>query len=173
MKNGLTIVLTLFAGLQLSANGRAPSVAPPIAIGFDRGLVTIHASSVSAAEILKQYGAVGNVEIQNLDVVPATAITIALDRVPEVTALDILTRYCGGYLATQRLDADQFHQSHFRRIVIFKEGARSTTIAPPPIATPPPPPPPIESNEPAPGEVRPRIGPDGKPMEDDQQGAPH
>ena len=140
-----------------------------VTILVDHGLVTIRASRVSAAEILKQYGAVGRVEILNLDVLPSNDMTITLENVPETMALDILTRQCGGYLATRR-NPDDLNRSGFNRIVLFRESASPSAGRAPSVPLPPPP---VEWIEPAPGEVRPRLGPDGKPMEDDQQRAPH
>jgi hypothetical protein len=170
MRKTIALALALLFGPHLQATGPARSGAESITLAFDHGFVTIHAAKVSAAQILEQYGAMGDVEIRNLDVLPPNAITIALDRVPESTALDILTRCCGGYLATRRVQPDDTSRSAFRRIVIARAGDTST-----PVALPPEPPlPPVEFIEhaPAPGEVRPRLGPDGKPLADDQEGAP-
>lgn len=171
MRKTFGLVFSMLLVSHLHANGPARSGAESITLAFDHGFVTIHAAKVSAVQILEQYGAMGDVEIRNLDVLPPNAITIALDRVPESTALDILTRCCGGYLATRRIQPDDPNRSAFRRIVIARAGDTKTA----PVALPPEPPlPPVEFIEhaPAPGEVRPRLGPDGKPLADDQEGAP-
>jgi hypothetical protein len=123
---------------------------------------------------------------------PSTPLTLKLENVPEEQALDTLLRSVSGYLAQRRVTTAGSSASTFDRIVILpapaaaapatiaapQPGARGPNAmpvfpqAPRPAAPPGMQPPEAPSGiQQGPGVTR-LIGPDGRPVEDDQADAP-
>jgi hypothetical protein len=184
-----------FTGVVLTTLlGVGTLYADPVELSLHDGLLSLTATNATPAEIFQAWSRAGGVLVVNAEKMPATPVTLTIENVPEEQALDTLLRAVSGYMARRRTEPAA-NASVFDRIVIMPTpvGARPPSApAPPPAARPgsagivfpqPPPPqrqpviqapqnPPPPSGIPqAPGVTR-LIGPDGRPIEDDQADAP-
>jgi hypothetical protein len=137
------------------------------------GLATIIAKDASAAEILAEWGRAGGTTIVNAEKLTSTRLTIELRDVPEKQALDVVLRSAGGYLAVERSAVPQLG-SRYDRIFIMASSVPPRDTGPTPAQRPTfsaPQPPPFVPFSP-PGSAQRVVGPDGRPVADDQEGAP-
>lgn len=150
---------------------------PPVAgaspgdvhITMHDGRVSIAAREATLSEVLDEWTRVGGSTIVNSEAAKGVPITIDLIDVPEGEALSVLLRSVGGYVAVAR-GPQSTNASRFARIQITP----ARTIASPPPAGPAAVVP--VSKPPLPAEfvtgVARILGPDGQPVQDDQDGAP-
>jgi hypothetical protein len=80
--------------------------------------VTLVAHDATVRQILAEWARVGNTRIVNLERVPGGPVSIELTNVPEATALTIVLRSIGGFMAAPRAVADG-RLSGFDRIVVM------------------------------------------------------
>ncbi len=136
------------------------------------GRVDLTASGASIPQILDEWARVGDTRVVNGDRLPAVPVTLELNNVPEKQAIEILLRSAAGFIAVPRQAAAG--PSQFERIMILATSnppAVSAAERTFPAATPPPfaGPPPVRV---LPSGATPVLGPDGRPVPDDQEGAP-
>ena len=148
------------------------------------GLATVVARNATVAEVLAEWSRVGGTAIVNGEKMSTQHVTLELIDVPEKQALDTVLRSAAAYLAIERAAGPD--ASKYGRIVILATStaprdtspapaAQRPTFAPPPPPFVPPPafaPPPPTFVPPPPGGVQRLVGPDGQPVQDDQDGAP-
>jgi hypothetical protein len=157
-----------FAGVQLSIRD---------------GRVWLKAERARVADILAEWARVGQTEVVNGQRAAGPPLTITLNGVPELDALDIIMRSAGGFMTMSRTDLpDSLTASRFSRVVIVPFAAVASSVAtssatPPASPVPSPPAPAYDSPE----HLTPLVtesgaqrvlGPDGQPVPDDQEGAP-
>jgi pyruvate/2-oxoglutarate dehydrogenase complex dihydrolipoamide acyltransferase (E2) component len=177
---GVVSAVLVAAGATLHAD--------TVQLSLHDGRISLSATNATPAQIFEAWSRAGGVLIVNADRIQSLPLTLTLDNVPEEQALETILRPVTGYLARRRVDATA-NASVFDRIVIM-----ATPLAPrPAVAAAPPPPsrpgpvfpqsPPPQAQQPqappaapaaipqGPGVMR-LIGPDGRPVEDDQGNAP-
>jgi hypothetical protein len=121
----------------------APGVHAEVRFSMSLGRVVIVAKDASLAEILAEWGRIGQTEIVNADQLPHDPVTLELQNVGEADALAVLLRSAPAYLAQSRAATDP-SASLFERIVIVKLSAvqpmpdTSTLRAAAPAASPTP-----------------------------------
>ena len=124
---------------QASIGVLAAALTAPLAwaseleLSMANGRVTIRAQDVLIADILAEWGRVGNTAIVDADELDAETVTLELADVPEAKALRTLLRRASGYLAAPRA-ATSDGVSRFDRILILassKPAARVATVASP------------------------------------------
>jgi hypothetical protein len=162
----------LVTSLVLAA---APRAAGSVQLTILGGRVWLVAKDATVAQILEEWARVGQTTIINADRVPGGRVTLELPGVPERQALDLLLRSASGFVATTRtaLIASVGARSEFERIVIVAASqapAASAVVAQTMPAPMPVQPPPVTQPI-APGVQR-ILGPDGRPIPDDQEDAP-
>jgi hypothetical protein len=118
-------VAALAMSIALSA---AAAAAGPgdVRLSMSGGRVSIAATDATVAEILAEWGRVGQTKVVNADALPSDRVTIELTDVSEEQALAVLLRKASGYLAAPRM-ADAPGVSRFDRIMVMRASA-----APPP-----------------------------------------
>jgi hypothetical protein len=141
-----------------------------VEVSIRDGHVSLSATNATLGEIFSAWARAGETTILNADKLTSPPLTIELNDVPEEKALAVLLRSASGYLAVPRRAA-RADRSRFDRIVILptssaRETGRPIPVPPQPMFTPPPPPV-VDQN----GVAR-VIGPDGRPLDDDQTDAP-
>jgi hypothetical protein len=152
--------------------GPAVAAADPIQLTIHDGRVSLVAKDVTVRQILAEWARVGHTRVVNGERVPGGVVTIELTNVPEQEALDLLLRTAGGYIAAPRSTAVT-DASRFDRILILPTTtapavtATARPAAPAPVFAPPVTPPIFT----AAGAQR-VLGPDGRPVPDDQDDAP-
>jgi hypothetical protein len=170
-----------------------PLRADTVELSVHDGRLSLTATDATPAQIFQAWSRAGGVLVVNAERMPSTPLTLTMENVPEEQALETLLRAVTGYLARRRAEPSA-NTSVFDRIVIMPTpvGAAPPSV---PVPTPaarrgngivfpqPPPPqrqpvfqapqnPPAPAGIPqAPGVTR-LIGPDGRPLEDDQGDAP-
>ena len=161
---GATVLLLAFATVP-------PSEAAQLELRIGQGRVSIVAEDATVGEILEAWARIGETRIVNGDRVPGGLVTLHLDNLSEQEALDILLQKAAGFIAVPR-SAPVETQSRYDRILILptssappapRPAARAPVFLPPqseaPVAMPPP-------------GGAPVIGPDGRPLPDDQETTP-
>jgi hypothetical protein len=99
-----------------------PSVHADLRFSVRDGRVVIVAKDATVAEILAEWGRLGQTAIVNADQLPSEPVTLELQNVGEADALAVLLRGARAYLAQSRAAADPT-ASLFERIVIVKLSA--------------------------------------------------
>ena len=164
---------TVVTSLALVASAHA--AAEPVQLTIQDGRVWLVARNATISQILEEWARVGQTTITNADRVPGERVTLELPGVPERQALDLLLRAASGFVATTRsaLVASAGPRSEFERIVIVAASqAPATGVAAQAMPAPSPAPQPPPMMQPiAPGVQR-ILGPDGRPVADDQEDAP-
>lgn len=190
----MSVKVRAFAGVLLATITVAWTTlhADTVQLSLHDGRLSLSATNATPAQIFQEWSRAGDVLIVNAERMPDTPLTLTLENVPEEQALETLLRSVTGYLARRRTDPET-GSSVFDRIVIMptpvaaRPAAAQTPAAsrpatgvvfpqaPPPQAQPlsrPPQPPNQPQGIPqGPGVIR-LIGPDGRPVEDDQADAP-
>jgi hypothetical protein len=181
MRKGLAAIVAMLAHATLLA--AAPQ---SVQLTIQDGRVWLVAYDATASQILAEWARVGQTAITNGDRLPGARMTLELAGIPERQALDLVLRSASGFVATTRPDATPIEadrRSQFERIVIVATSnapaaapaaptyplrAEGSDGFPQPVFTPTPQqaPPMV-----APGVQR-VIGSDGRPVADDQEGAP-
>lgn len=169
----------LLIGLAAAGLITAPPLrsSPAVQLAIREGRVWLTADHATVAQILAEWARVGHTQIVNAEQIGAEPLTIELRGVPELEALDVITRSVGGFMTVSRtagLADEASNLSRFSRLLIVPSSPRvaDRAIRPSPAATDYAPPPPIQEpfiNESGPRRV---IGPDGQPVPDDQEDAP-
>jgi hypothetical protein len=194
MRNRTRVLAGILAAMWMVAP--ASLHADTVQLTLHDGRVSLVAENATPAQIFDAWSRAGGVLIVNANQMPSTPVTLTLENVPEEQALETLLRTVSGYLARRRTSPAADAASVFDRIVILPTPAvaRTTTPAGAPAAAPANPNPvfpqppraigapqsPPAAQPPAatqngvpqgPGVMR-QIGPDGRPVEDDQADAP-
>jgi len=163
MRLAVTLALTL---------SMAPvHAAERVRLRIQDGDVWLSAADATVPEILAEWSRVGATRITNGESVKAARVTMHVEGVPEAQVLDLLLRSAGGYLAVSRPDGPAT-ASRFARIVVLPTarvadgGDRAAVVPPPPQDGPQRTPQPTATARPS--LVHPLIGPDGRPVPDDQ-----
>jgi len=107
---------TLLALMAVSLVGSTAGA--EVRVSVRDGRVVIVANDATVAEILAEWGRVGQTRIVNADRLPPGVLTLELQDVSEQQALDVLLRETSGYLSHPRSMADP-NASLFDRIVIM------------------------------------------------------
>jgi hypothetical protein len=157
----------LALSLSTAASLRA---ADGVRLRIQDGDVWLSAADATVADILAEWSRVGATRITNGESVSAARVTMHVEGVPETQLLDLLLRSAGGYLAVTRSDGPPT-TSRFATIVILpksrvsSEGDRAAAAPAPAQAAPQA----VSTGVRHPSLVRPLIGPDGRPVPDDQE----
>ena len=152
----------LIAGLAALLWGASPAFAD-LRLTMHDGRVSIAAKDATVRQILIEWARVGQTRIVNVERIPGGPVTLELDNVTEMQALEILLRPLSGYIAAPRA-VGAANLSAYDRIIIMPtlaEGrpAMLASAAPPSAgAFPSAPPPPVFQ----------QAAPMPQPAEDDQ-----
>jgi hypothetical protein len=103
---------------------------------IQNGRVTMEANSVSAKQILAEWGRVGGTKIVGADKVSGAPLTLKFVSVPERQALDIILRNAAGYMAAPRLASATPGASNYDRILILPTSTAAPAAANASAATP-------------------------------------
>jgi hypothetical protein len=152
-----TLVAAWMAAVTISAGG------PVVQLSIRDGRVWLNATNATPREILAEWTRVGGTRIVNAERLPGGPLTLQLDGVPELQALDALLRSAGGFIASSRADATA-GQSRVDRIVIVPAKSVALPSPPPPVAT--------ATVVTTTGGVQRLIGANGMPIPDDQEDTP-
>ena len=151
-----TLVVVWMAAVTISA------AAPGVQLSIRDGRVWLNATNATPREILGEWTRVGGTRIVNAERIPGGPLTLQLEGVPELQALDVLLRSAGGFIAASRADATA-GQSRVDRIVIVPPKLVVAVLPAPPAAT---------ANVVTITAVQSVIGADGIPVPDDQEDTP-
>jgi glucosyl-dolichyl phosphate glucuronosyltransferase len=132
---------------------------------FRDGHVSLAAHGVTLQQVLKEWERIGRTQVDHADAAPATLLDLDLTDVTEEEALDVLLRSAGGFVAIAA-PAPDVTASHFGRILIVPPGAPSREPGRAEAQTP------SYLPDVQPTTVERLIGADGRPVPDDQEGAP-
>lgn len=166
-------LLALAVAVGLSSSAFA---AGTVELAIHDGRVDLKASNASVSQILTEWARVGGTRVENAERLNPVPVTLQFEHAPESQALAILLRSAAGFIAVPRQSAS-VGPSQFARILILASSTPppATAAAParpsaPPFAAPPPfaQAPPMRV---LPSGARPILGPDGRPVADDQDGA--
>jgi hypothetical protein len=126
------IVVAGVAAVLLTAS---PAFAD-LSVTMHDGRVSILAKDATVRQILAEWARVGGTRIVNVEKIPGGPVTLVLENVTEMQALEVLLRPLSGYIAAPRATAAA-NLSAYDRIIIMPTLAepRSATLA---SATPPP-----------------------------------
>ena len=103
------------------------------------GRVSIVAKDATVRQILSEWARVGQIKIVNVERIPGGPLTIELNNVTEMQALDVLLRSLSGYIAAPRA-VGAANLSTFDRIVIMPTLAAARPAVSASASSPPPPP---------------------------------
>jgi hypothetical protein len=164
----------VFAAVLLAASVAIGAAPPTVRLTFKEGLVWLSATDATAAQILAEWSRVGGTRIVNAERISGPPLKLELNGVLEMDALEILLRTTGGFIAAARVPAakDGSPISGVEQITLLPVNSRPMVQAPQEAPVPAPdaaPPPPVSD----PSGARRVLGPDGQPVPDDQDGAPH
>jgi hypothetical protein len=154
-RTAFTLIAFWMAAVTISA-------APVVQLSIQDGRVWLNATNATPREILGEWTRVGGTRIVNPERISGGPLTLQLDGVPELQALDVLLRSAGGFIAASRADATA-GQSRVDRIVIVPAKVAALPSPPPPAAT---------ANVVTIAGVQRLIGADGLPVPDDQEDTP-
>ena len=101
-----------------------------VRLTMSNGRVSLHASNATVRQILDEWARVGQTRILNADKIPGGLVTLDLDNVSEVDALEIVLRSAAGYLAAPRA-TPAANLSRYDRIVVVATSAPSAPGAAP------------------------------------------
>jgi hypothetical protein len=128
-----------------------------VQLQLQNGRVSIVAKDATVRQILTEWARVGQTKVVNVDRIPGGPLTLELNNIPEVQALDVLLRSVSGYMAAPRATAVA-NLSVFDRIIVM-----ATVAAPRPAAT---------SAPTAATFQQPQFAPAAPPPDDDADDAP-
>jgi hypothetical protein len=151
----ITTMKILIAVLAAVLSGAAPAFAD-LSVAMHDGRVSIVAKDATVRQILAEWARVGQTRIVNVERIPGGPVTLVLENVTEMQALEVLLRPLSGYIAAPRAVAAA-NLSDYDRIIIMPtlaEGrpAMVASAAPPSVGALPsaPPPPVFQQAEPVP-----------------------
>ena len=116
-------VKTLIFGVAISLLAAVPAFAD-LHLTMRDGRVSIVAKDATIRQILIEWARVGQTKIVNVERVPGGPVTLELNNVMEIQALDVLLRSLSGYIAARR-PVDDAKLSRFDRIIIMPTVAAS------------------------------------------------
>ena len=139
-------VKTLIFGVAISLLAAVPAFAD-LHLTMRDGRVSIVAKDATIRQILIEWARVGQTKIVNVERVPGGPVTLELNNVMEIQALDVLLRSLSGYIAARR-PVDDAKLSRFDRIIIMptvaaarpEVSASSVSASAVPASSPLPPP---------------------------------
>src|SRR6478672_2787599 len=99
------------------------------------GRVSIVAKDATVRQILTEWARVGQTRIVNVERIPGGPVTLELDNVTEMRALEILLRPLSGFIAAPRAVAAA-NLSDYDRIIIMPTLADARPALPAPAAAP-------------------------------------
>ena len=155
---------TLIVGLATLLLGASPAFAD-LRLTMHDGRVSIVAKDATVRQILAEWARVGQTRIVNVERIPGGPVTLELDNVTEMHALEVLLRPLSGYIAAPRA-VGAANLSVYDRIIILPTLAEArpamlAAASPSPGASYPPPSPVFQQAPPLP-----------QPAEDDQTNEP-
>jgi hypothetical protein len=154
------------------------SVAPAsVQLAIREGRVWIKADRATMDEILREWARIGGTQIVSVNPLPVAPLTVQLEGVSELEALEVITRSAGGFMTVSRppeVVGQPASLSAFSRVVVVASvGSTARRESPAGPATAPyVPPAPLPAPVYTPGGAQRVIGPDGLPVPDDQEDAP-
>ena len=156
----ITAMKILIAGLAVLLWGASPAFAD-LRLTMHDGRVSIVAKDATVRQILTEWARVGQTRIVNVERIPGGPVTLELDNVTEMQALEVLLRPLSGYIAAPRVVAAA-NLSVYDRIIIMPtlaeaRLARMASASPPGASSMQPAPPVFQQAPPVP-----------QPAEDDQ-----
>ena len=108
---------TLIFGLATSLLAALPAFAD-VHLTMQDGRVSIVAKDATIRQILTEWARVGQTKIVNVERIPGGPVTLELNNVKEIQALDVLLRPLSGYIAALRA-VEVANLSSFDRIIIM------------------------------------------------------
>jgi hypothetical protein len=168
-----TAFVVFFFGMAASS----ASAAAGVRLSFSDGRVWLTAQGANAGQILAEWARVGGTRVVNGDRVAGQPLTLEMSGVPEMEALEIVLRSAAGFIAAARapeLAVASPHLSRLDQITVLAVGARPPADFPDPAPTQLPAPiaPPVSMPIFSASGARRIVGADGRPIPDDQEGAP-
>jgi hypothetical protein len=122
----------LVACLVVGAIGMAAEASADVVVKLANGHASVSATNATVREILAEWARVGHARIVNVERVGGAPVTMELNNVPELQALDVILRSVSGYVAAPRADAAP-DAAQYDRIYLL---ATSTPAAAPPRLAP-------------------------------------
>jgi hypothetical protein len=107
----------LIAGVTALLLGASPAFAD-LRLTMHDGRVSIVAKDATVRQILTEWARVGHTRIVNVERIPGGPVTLELDNVTEMQALEVLLRPLSGYIAAPRSVAAE-NVSAYDRIIIM------------------------------------------------------
>lgn len=175
----MTLLTRAWAGVLLAIALIAPATlsADTVQLTVRDGRLSLVATNATPSQIFDAWSRIGGILIVNADRMPAVRISVTLENVSEEQALDTLLRPVSGYLARRRTMLDPTRSIFDRIVILATPAVARDTTAPSAGSTLLPQAPRTNDAPPAtviqqgPGVMR-LIGPDGRPVADDQDDAP-
>jgi hypothetical protein len=127
-------------------------------VAMHDGRVSIQAKDATLRQILTEWARIGGTRIINVDKIPGGPVTLVLENVTEMQALEVLLRPLSGYIAAPRAVAAA-DLSAYDRIIIMPTladvrptpmaaaSSSATAALPPPVYQPPPAPVVVQSTD--------------------------
>ena len=161
----MKVMNTFIVGLSTLLLGASPAFAD-LQLTMHDGRVSIVAKDVTVRQILIEWARVGQTRIVNVERIPGGPVTLELDNVTEMRALEVLLRPLSGYITAPRA-VGAANLSAYDRIIIMPTLAEArpalmASASPPSGALSSQPPPPVFQQAP----------PVSQPAEDDQNNDP-
>jgi hypothetical protein len=144
---------TFIAGLATLLLAASPAFAD-LHLTMHDGRVTIVARDATVRQILIEWARIGQTKIVNVERIPGGPVTLELNNVTELRALEVLLRPLSGYIAAPRAVGAP-NLSAYDRIIIMPTLAEARPIvlasaSPAPAASSSPPPPVFQQAPPSP-----------------------
>jgi hypothetical protein len=140
----------------------ASTASAEVQLTIQNGRVSLKAKDATLRQIMQEWARVGQTKVVNAERLPGGPMTLELNNVTEMEALDTLLRTVSGYVAAPRAVAVAGNASKFDRILVMPTAAapkQALSTAPPPPTFQAPVPQPIVDDDPddAPAGARPPI----------------
>lgn len=121
----MRLSFVLASSLAVAASAAAQERPQPVT--FTGGRVTVQVTDVAAADVLAAWARAGRVDVEGLQLVAGRVITLSLQDVSELDALQAILGDAVGFVATAKAEPGE-RVSRFARITI---GGARTTLPPP------------------------------------------
>jgi hypothetical protein len=125
---------TLLAGLAIFLLAASPAFAE-LHVTMHDGRVSIVAKDVTVRQILIEWARIGQTKFVNVEKIPGGPVTLVLDNVTEMQALEVLLRPLSGFIAAPRAVITAT-VSAYDRIIIMPTFADTRPFSPGPATAP-------------------------------------
>ncbi|MBI4476965.1 MAG: hypothetical protein HY654_07310 [Acidobacteria bacterium] len=127
---------TLVAALSIIGVLASPALAGEVRIDMRNGRVTLEVREATVQEILAEWARVGGATILNGEKIPSERVTLQLNDVPEMRALEIVLRSAAGFVAAPRRAGFDGVSTYDRIMVLATSSPPPVTAGYPQVPTP-------------------------------------